>query len=129
MLKKCLENQKISYIGKNLTASEILEKKEGVSEHYTILLNALLNSIGIDALYVTGHCINEVKNERDGNHVWSLCKINNNWIPVDATSGFFHGKLPISYIFGKIGFKGIQIRSFDNVVMLPNSFQFEFLGA
>ncbi len=74
---KKIMKYKISYIGKNLTASEILEKKEGVSEHYTILLNALLNSIGIDALYVTVHCINEVKNEKDGNHVWSICKINN----------------------------------------------------
>ena len=125
---KKIMKYKLSYSGKILTASEILEKKEGVCEHYTILLNALLNCIGIPALYVTGYCINEVKDGRDGTHVWSLCKINNKWIPIDPTWGIFDGKLPISHIFGKIGFKGIQIRSFDNVVMQPNSFQYQFLG-
>ncbi len=125
---KKIMKYKLSYSGKILTASEILEKKEGVCEHYTILLNALLNCIGIPALYVTGYCINEVKDGRDGTHVWSLCKINKKWIPIDPTWGIFDGKLPISHIFGKIGFKGIQIRSFDNVVMQPNSFQYQFLG-
>ncbi len=126
---KKIMKYKLSYSGKILTASEILEKKEGVCEHYTILLNALLNCIGIPALYVTGYCINEVKDGRDGTHVWSLCKINKKWIPIDPTWGIFDGKLPISHIFGKIGFKGIQIRSFDNVVMQPNSFQYQFLGS
>ncbi len=54
---------KISTSGNILTPSEILENKEEVCEHYSILLNALLNSIGIDALYVTGDCINKLKME------------------------------------------------------------------
>ena len=120
---------KISTSGKNLTASEILENKEGVCEHYTILLNALLNSIGIDALYVTGNCINEVKDGSDGSHAWTLCKWNGKWIPLDPTWGIFSGKLPVSHIFAGFDNRGIQLRSYDSVLMKPHTFSYQFLGS
>ncbi len=126
---KKIMKYKISTSGKNLTASEILENKEGVCEHYTILLNALLNSIGIDALYVTGNCINEVKDGSDGSHAWTLCKWNGKWIPLDPTWGIFSGKLPVSHIFAGFDNRGIQLRSFDSVLMKPHTFTYQFLGS
>ena len=125
---KKIMKYKISKSGKNLTASEILENKEGVCEHYTILLNALLNSVGIDALYVTGNCINEAKDGKDGSHAWTLCKWNNEWIPLDPTWGIFSGKLPVSHIFAGFDNKGIQLRSYDSVVMKSNNFTYKLLS-
>ena len=41
----------LSYSGKKLTLKEIYQGKKGVCEHYTLLYNAMLNSIGIKTLY------------------------------------------------------------------------------
>ena len=87
---------KISTSGNILTPNEILENKEGV-------VNALLNSIGIDDLYVTGNYINEVK---DGSNAWTLWKWSGEWIPLFRYYFvYFFWKLPISHIFA--GFDNI----------------------
>ena len=125
---KKIMKYKLSLSGKNLTATEILKKKEGVCEHYTILLNALLNSINIKALYVTGNCVNTIKEGKDGSHAWTICQINNKWIPIDCTWGFFTGKLPTSHIFAGFDNKDLIIKSFDNAVLHHNLFQVKFLG-
>ena len=89
---------------KKMTLEEIMKKKEGVGKHYTILYNTLLNSIGISSIYINGlshNCENqliEIENKFI-NHAWTLAKINNQWIPLDCTWGFFEGKLPVSHIF------------------------------
>ena len=126
---KQIMKYKISTSGKNLTATEILETKEGVCEHYTILFNALLNSIGIDALYVAGNCINEVNDGSDGSHAWTLCKWNDEWIPLDATWGIFSGKLPVSHIFAGFDNRGIQLISYDSALMKPHTFTYKFLDS
>ncbi len=125
---KKIMKYKLSLSGKNLTATEILKKKEGVCEHYTILLNALLNSINIKALYVTGNCVNTIKKGKDGSHAWTICQINNKWIPIDCTWGFFTGKLPTSHIFAGFDNKDLIIKSFDNAVLHHNLFEVKFLG-
>jgi hypothetical protein len=89
---------------KKMTLEEIIKKKEGVGKHYTILYNTLLNSIGISSIYINGlshNCENQIIEIENKfiNHAWTLAKINNQWIPLDCTWGFFEGKLPVSHIF------------------------------
>ena len=106
-------NYKLSLRGKKITAIKILENKEGVCEHFTILFNALLNSIGIPAIYVSGYSI---KKEDDKfiqiQHAWSIVNINGKWLGMDATWGLFNGKLPISHIF--FYYKGNEVHFFYN---------------
>ena len=106
-------NYKLSLRGKRIIATKILETKEGVCEHFTILFNALLNSIGIPAIYVSGYII---KKEDDKftqiEHAWSIVNINGKWLGMDATWGLFTGKLPISHIF--FYYKGNEVHYFYN---------------
>jgi len=106
-------NYKLSLRGKRITAIKILENKEGVCEHFTILYNALLNSIGIPAIYVSGYSI---KKEDDKyiqvEHAWSIININGKWLGMDATWGLFNGILPISHIF--FYYKGNEVHYFYN---------------
>ena len=44
----------LSYHGANLTAKQIYDTQKGVCEHYTILYNAMLNSIGIKTKKIFG---------------------------------------------------------------------------
>ena len=109
-IKKNLK-YKLSFSGKKLTALEILECKQGVCEHFTILYNALLNSINIPAIYAHGHTVegsssNEI-NPNSG-HCWTVAKINNKWIGLDATWGILTGNLPTSHIFFGYGNDGIS---------------------
>ena len=90
-----------TYHGKNeITASEIYNEKKGVCHHFTKLYNALLYSLGYQCIYVSGYAIekNDCFNNDDG-HAWSLIKVNDKWLPFDATWGIFSGKLPVSHIF------------------------------
>ena len=82
-----------SYTGKNLTLKEIYEGKKGVCEHKTLLYNAMLNAIGIKTLYLFGwifHGNNTSINLNIG-HAWTAALIDNKWIELDATNGFFEG--------------------------------------
>ena len=85
---------------KSNSALEIYQKKKGVCKQYTILFNALLYSLGYKCIYVSGFVIknNDYFNLSDA-HSWSLVRINNKWLPFDATWGIFSGKLPVSHIF------------------------------
>ena len=47
----------ISYFGENLSISEIIKLKQGVCQHYSILYNSLLNSIGIETVYASGYSV------------------------------------------------------------------------
>lgn len=65
----------LSYSGKDFTPKEIYNQKAGVCEHYTILYNEMLNSIGIKTLFVSGWAFQ--KNETSGNkdtigHAWTF---------------------------------------------------------
>ncbi len=91
----------IRYKGKDkITATEIYNKRVGVCHHFTKLYNALMYSLGYQCIYVSGYAIkkNDRFNDDDG-HAWSLIKVNDKWLPFDATWGIFSGKLPVSHIF------------------------------
>ena len=94
-----------SYLGKDMSAIEIYNRKKGVCEHYTILFNTLLNSIDIPAIYVCGLANNgeegktQIKDTEKERHAWTLAKIDGRWIPLDATWDILKGILPVSHIF------------------------------
>ena len=83
----------ISYHGKNKTAKEIYDEKKGVCEHYTILYNAMLNSIGIKTLTIFGWALEEqtYANVNTIDHAWTAALINGRWIELDATWDLFEG--------------------------------------
>ena len=94
----------MSYFGAKMTVDEILEKLIGVCEHFTRLYNALLQSIGIKAVYLGGYAISG----KDGTpesadsvpHAWTMAKIDGKWKAFDSTWGLFFDKFPISHVFG-----------------------------
>ena len=84
----------LSYSGKEYTPKEIYDRKHGVCEHYTILYNEMLNSIGIKTLFVFGWGFQN--NETSGNkdttgHSWTVALIDGKWIELDSTWGLFEG--------------------------------------
>ena len=100
------------YIGKNnITASETLENRRGVCDHFTKLYNALIYSLGYKCIYVSGYVIDKRDIfEKDDYHCWTLAKLNDKWLPFDATWGIFSGKLPVNYIFERYFSKGINTK-------------------
>ena len=119
---------KLSYSGKKLTAIQILECKTGVCEHYTILYNALLNSINIPAIYCGGNAINELKgDDDDGAHCWSIVKVNGKWLPMDATWNIFTGNIPISHLFGHFDNGSYGAVGTDSISLMKSKFSFECL--
>ena len=91
----------LSYHGAELTAKEILDIKQGVCEHYTILYNAMLNSRGIKTLNISGWAFqgNETSgNEKTVGHAWTVALIDGKWMELDSTWGLFEG-IPAGHIF------------------------------
>ena len=112
---------------KKKTVDEILNSLIGVCEHYTILYNALLNSINIEAIYVGGFAFDEesIKKKENIRHAWTLAKINNKWIPYDSTWNIFTGILPISHIYERFNLMNIYYTS--NYVYSDN-YDIQFKG-
>ena len=53
--------------------------------------------------------INSNKFGINDSHAWSLINVDKKltrWLPFDATWGIFSGKLPVTHIYKKIGYKG-----------------------
>ena len=85
--------------------SQIILKKEGKCHDFTKIYNALLASIGIKAVYLSGYVFYEYDYDApnhilEGGHAWTLAKINNKWIPLDATWNYFEGVFPQNHLFG-----------------------------
>ena len=89
----------ISYFGKDLSISDIINLKQGVCHHYSMLYNSLLNSIGIETAYANGYSVDDLDNPTDGRHGWTIAKIDGKWIGLDATWGIFSGYLPLCHLF------------------------------
>ena len=84
----------LKYTGKDFTPKEIYNQKAGICEHYTLLYNEMLNSIGIKTLYVFGWAFQN--DETSGNkdtigHTWTVALIDGSWMELDATWGLFEG--------------------------------------
>ena len=91
----------LSYHGKDKTALEIYNEKKGVCEHYTILYNAMLNSIGIKTLKTFGWAFQKDEisaNQSTIGHAWTVALIDNKWIELDPTWDLFEG-IPAGHIF------------------------------
>ena len=123
----------LRYAGMYLTPKEIYNLKAGVCEHFTILYNEMLNSIGIKTLYVSGWAFSN--NETSGNkdtmsHAWTVALIDGNWIELDATWGLFEG-IPAGHILKAFFTGGTSISWSDktkasleevpNIVMIVDS--------
>jgi len=107
----------LSYQGKNeISATEVYNIGAGVCHHFTKLYNALLYSLGYECIYVSGFAIkkNDCFNDSD-RHAWSLIKVNDKWLPFDATWGIFSGKLPVCHIFEHYFIGGKNTSGFDSI--------------
>ena len=107
----------LSYEGKNeISATEVYNIGAGVCHHFTKLYNALLYSLGYECIYVSGFAIkkNDCFNDSD-RHAWSLIKVNDKWLPFDATWGIFSGKLPVCHIFEHYFIGGKNTSGFDSI--------------
>lgn len=94
-----------SYIGKVLTLKEIYKEMRGVCEHYTLLYNAMLNSIGIKTLYISGWAFEDTEtsgDEKTIGHAWTVALINGKWKELDSTWGLFDG-ISAAHIFKNFG--------------------------
>ena len=127
----------INYSGKDLSLKEIYEGRTGVCEHFTLLYNAMLNSIGIKAIYVFGWAFEDdddiYVDEDISGHAWTAALIDGKWKELDATWGLFEG-VPAGHILQGLGadhftfkysekfkffqFKVIKIKNFANVPSL-----------
>ena len=105
----------INYKGKtDMSAFEIWNKKVGVCHHFTKLFNGLAYSLGYKCIYASGYAIKENDFFSINNtHSWSLIKIDEEWLPFDATWGIFTGKLPVCHIFENYFPKGIRASGID----------------
>ena len=90
-VNKYLSYDNSSDIVKNLTLKEIYDIKKGKSYHYTLLYNAMLNSIGIKTFLVNGWFLSALNLDEKKEHFWTVALINDKWMELDATYGFFEG--------------------------------------
>lgn len=74
----------LNYVGKNLTSTEILEKKRGVCMEYAKLLAALLRSKKIPTRFVIGYAYSGVE-EKFIAHAWNEVLTTGGWVPFDPT--------------------------------------------
>ena len=91
--------------------------------------NALMYSLGYKFIYVSGFSVNKTNfyNDNDS-HSWSLIKVNNKWLPFDATCGIFTGKLPVSHVFLSYFMKKANKNGSDNVEIREAQFHGKFIG-
>ncbi len=95
-----LEKKLIEYVNGNVeynlstinvegsfSASQVLERKEGVCDEITILFIALNRALGIPARYVSGYSFSDLfKNEGSWlGHAWVEVYYDGEWIPFDLT--------------------------------------------
>ena len=95
----------ISYTGKKMTLEEIYEGKIGVWDHYTLLYNAMLNSIGIKTLFIVGWAFDQ--DQTSGNnftvgHAWTAALIDNKWKELDVTWDLLEG-ISAGHIYKNFG--------------------------
>ena len=87
-------NYNEKYISKNYSALEIYYLQAGVSNHFTLLFNTMLNAVNISTLTIVGWAFK--KDETSGynstfNHTWTAALIDGRWIELDATWDLFEG--------------------------------------
>ena len=119
----------INYVGRSMSFDDILINLIGVCEHFT-RYNALLQNIGINAIYTTGYGFNKksaLNYPDNSRHALTIAQINDKWIPLDATWGIFDGKLPLSHVFESYEKNGISWR-YTRSCSFSKEHKLEFLG-
>lgn len=108
--------------GKDLSLKEIFEGKKGVCKHYVYLYNAMLNSIGIKTLYISGWAMDGEEtssNEDSTTHAWTAALIKGKWIELDPTWGLFEG-VPASHIMKNFNSDNYYYRCTKKKSLGPN---------
>jgi len=107
----------LSYSGRNdITATETLNNRIGVCHHFTKAFNALMYSLGYQAIYISGYALDKKDTfGKEDAHAWSLIKIDGKWLPFDSTWGIFSGKLPVCHIFKQFFSLGTKIVGTDKI--------------
>ena len=102
----------------DISARETLNKRVGSDYHITQAFNALMYSLNYKCICIYGYYTTKTTmyNQNDL-HFWSLINVNNEWLPFDATYGYFSGKLPITYVFFSYHNKGTSKEGSDNVII------------
>ena len=120
----------ITFAGKNdITATETYKMKQGVCHHFTKLFNALMYSLGYKVIYVGGYAIKDnITFSYDNGHAWSLIKVNDEWLPFDATWGIFSGKLPLCHVFGRFNYNGTQYITTDSLKISRSDIEGKFIN-
>ena len=121
----------LNYAGRHeLTVFDTLKLKRGVCHHMTLLFNALLYSIGYLTLYVGGYSgESSLEFDESDGHAWSLVRINNCWVPFDATWGIHSGKLPVCHVFSNFGNSaGKYITRDSGISFIPMKIKVIYLG-
>ncbi len=88
--------------GKIIKSPQILEQKNGVCDHFSLLYQDLLRTYNIPATAVSGLAYDS-KNNKFERHSWVLVYVNGEWLPIDPTWGLYSGVVPISHILLSIG--------------------------
>jgi len=86
-------------------------------------------SLGYQCIYVSGYAIK--KNDyfnKDNGHAWSLIKVNNKWLPFDATWGIFSGKLPVCHIFYSYFSHSVSTNGTDNINIVEKQIKGHFIN-
>jgi hypothetical protein len=115
--------------GKNeITAVETYNKRIGVCHHFTKLFNALMYSLEYQCIYVSGYAIKSKDSiDKDDGHALSLIKVNNKWLPFDATWGIFSGKLPVCHIFYSYFSNNVRTQGTDSIKIEEKQINVHFL--
>jgi len=92
-------NPEISFnrVAKSLT-------KKGVCYHYALLLNKLLNKVGIDSYLVTGY------NEKRVGHAWVNIYLEDKWYAIDPTWLDFDGRSKTLRNTGKAQYYMVELK-------------------
>ena len=119
-----------SFIGRSdLTASDILKIRMGVCEHFTVLFNALMYSLGYQVIYISGFALDKKDTfGKEDAHAWSLIKIDGKWLPFDATWGLFSGKLPVCHVFKQYFQSAIKVFGTDKLQFGEEKQEGKFIG-
>ena len=110
-----------------------------LSIHNSCKYTPTCSNYGIDAIKVSGYAkditennikvkkrkddinLNEEPSER---HAWTLAKIDNEWVPLDATWDLFEKNVPVTHIFQNYGDGGEKIvYNSNNVVQFKRTIE------
>ncbi|MGB9708086.1 MAG: transglutaminase-like domain-containing protein [Candidatus Pacearchaeota archaeon] len=96
-------------------SSWIMENKQGVCSHYTILFMALARSLGLPARFVAGVAYSN-KDNKFGEHAWAEV-----WLPE-------HGWVPYDVTFGQYGWLDSSHVELKKSIDVSSSVEYSYIG-